>query len=499
MKRIDQLTFTRFIAIIVVLFFHGSGGVYHQILRAYLPPALLVSATTSVTYLYVLSGFVMALVYYRPQEKFAVGKYWKSRILRLYPLYFISFLLVCYYYIDFIARVKPQKILVNVFVLQAWWPPYAQSFNYAAWSMTVEFFFYALFPFFVTWAYPQSTKKLIWASIALWVFSQVVHNILWIGYFPEEENFLVYFPLFHLSSFILGAVGGIWFLREGRGQLVKPRTSLLVFWGSVFLTSVYIIVSSKSTHMPNQLELMTGLLAPFLAITIAALALDTSRLSTFFNHPALVTLGDTSYGLYILHVPFIWIYQRALGNSSLANPQLVFDYTFLPLMIGTGLLIHFYVDSPLRNWLKKILQRVSLPLLVLDLAIIALSIYLSFRLRFDVKREYESYRSMALLMFWSAFVLRTVFSVRFNALNPANFYGTLVQFVRPVLISVTVGSLVVAGIVLVEYSLGSFENYPRSVFAMEWALILGLSLGVRFIFRFLGVYKNELLLPSLRA
>jgi FlaA1/EpsC-like NDP-sugar epimerase len=162
-------------------------------------------------------------------------------------------------------------------------------------------------------------------------------------------------------------------------------------------------------------------------------------------------------------------------------------------MVGSGLLIHYYVDSPLRSWLRKILQRVSLPLLVLDLVIIAFSVYLSFRLRFDVRREYASYRSMALLMFWSAFVLRTVFSVWFNAVNPANFYGTLVQFVRPVLISVTAGSILIAGIILVGYSLGSFENYPRSVFVLDWALILGLSLGVRFIFRFLGVYKNELL------
>jgi peptidoglycan/LPS O-acetylase OafA/YrhL len=493
MKRIDQLTFTRFIAIIIVLFFHGSGGVYYQALSAIIPSAILISATTSVTYLYVLSGFVMSLVYFRPQEKFVVGKYWTSRILRLYPLYIISFLLVCYYYIDYIARIKPQKIFANVFVLQAWWPPYAESFNYAAWSMTVEFFFYIIFPFFTMWAYRQSTKKLIWLSVALWVVSQTVHKILWAGYFPEAENFLVYFPIFHLSSFILGAVAGIWFLREGRDQVITTRTSLLFLMGSVSRVSIYIVASSKYLQFPHGLELMTGLLAPVLTVIITALALDKSRLSTFFNNPALVALGDTSYGLYILHVPFIWIYQRALENSSLLNPQLIFDYTFVPLMIGSGLLIHYYIDTPIRSWLKKILQRVSLPLLILDLAVIALSAYLSFRLRFDARREFASYRSMALLMFWSAFILRTVFSVGFNALNPINFYGTRIQFVRPMLLSATVGSLAIAGIILAGYSLGYFENYPRSVFVLDWALILGLSLGVRLIFRFLGLYRKDAL------
>jgi len=436
---------------------------------------------------------VMSLVYYRPQEKFTIGKYWTSRILRLYPLYIISFVLVCYYYMDGIAQIKPQKILVNIFVLQAWWPRYAQSFNYAAWSMTVEFFFYAMFPFFTMWAYRQFTKKLIIISVVLWVVTQIIHNILWVGYYPKNGNFLIYFPPFHLSSFILGAVGGIWFLREGRDRPITSRTSLSVLFGSVLLVSVYIILSSENTRFPNGMELMTGLLAPLLVITILALALDKSRLSNIFNSPVLITLGDTSYGLYILHVPFIWLYVRALENSSLANPQLVFAYTFLPLMIISGLLIHYYIDSPLRSWLKNILQRVSIPLLIIDLVIFGFSAYLSFRLRFDTRREFASYSSMILLMFWCAFVLRTIFSVGFNALNPTNFYGTILQFVRPVLTSVTVGSLVIAGILLTGYSLGLFENYPRSVLALDWALILSLSLGVRFIFRIFGAYKNKLL------
>jgi len=491
MKRIDQLTFTRFIAIVVVLFFHDGGGVYLRALSEFLPFSLLTTATSSVSYLYVLSGFVMSLVYHRPEQKFAVGKYWTSRILRLYPLYLISFLLVCYYYIDYIARIKPQKILANVFVVQAWWPPYAQSFNYAAWSMTVEFFFYALFPFFTMWAYRQSTKKLVALSLGLWAFSQTLHHILWIGFLEGNENLLIYFPPFHLGSFILGAVGGIWFLREGRQRAIKPLTSLSIFGLGLLLVSIYVVTSGNDLRFPRGLQLMAGLLSPLLTVIVVALAMDKSRVSTLLNNPPLIALGDTSYGLYILHVPFMWIYKRALENSSLANPRLIFDYSFLPLIVIFGLLIHYYIDTPIRDWLKKILQRVSLPLLLLDLGLIALSIYLSFRLRFDAKREFESYRATALLMFWAAFVLRTVFSTWLNSLNPAILHGSFIQFTRPVLLSTTIGSLLIAAIVFVGYALGSFENYPRSIFLMDWLLLLGMSLGVRFVFRIFNAYKSE--------
>jgi hypothetical protein len=77
----------------------------------------------------------MSLVYYRPGS--LPSEMWTSRILRSINTDLI--LLVCYYYIDYIARIKPQKTLANVFVLQTG-GIYAQYFtNYAAWSMTVEF------------------------------------------------------------------------------------------------------------------------------------------------------------------------------------------------------------------------------------------------------------------------------------------------------------------------------------------------------------------------
>ncbi len=488
MKRLEQLTFTRFIAIIVVLFFHGGGGVYLNAIDFFPLSPILVSATTSVTYLYVLSGFVMSLVNHRPGEKFNIGKYWTARFLRLYPLYLLSFLLVCYFYADSVAQIKLQKTLANVLILQAWIPRYAQSFNFAAWSMTVEFFFYAVFPFFTMWAYRQPMKKLIWGSVILWTVSQTIHNALWVGYFPEYENFLVYFPVFHFSSFILGAVGGIWYLREGRNHDYKPSMTLPVFIGGIFLACAYIVVSSRVPGLPHGLQMMAGLLAPILTVVIVALALDKSRLSVFFNTPALVTLGDSSYGLYILHVPFFWLYERMLNNLGIADPKRLFDLTFLPLTIVLVLLIHFYFDQPIRTWLKRILQNVSMPLLALDLCALGLSIYLAFTLRVDMGRESDLYRPIALAMFWSAFALRTVFTVAFQAANPAMLRGSLFEFIRPVLISVTVGTVALGAVVFAGYWAGAFHNFPRSILITDWAIMLALSLLVRYLFRQAGVY-----------
>lgn len=485
MKRLDQLTFMRFAAVLLVLFYHGTAGFYISFAAG--SPALmavLFTAPTAVSFLYVLSGFVMSLVYHKPGEAFDVFTYWRARFIRIYPLYIISFLLTCYYYIPGVFDIKPQKILANVFVLQAWFPAYSQSFNYASWSMTVEFFFYAVFPFFTLWAYRQSTRKLIWTAVLFWAVSQLTHYALWQVHYPENRGFIVYFPVFHLNSFIMGAVGGIWYLRMGQRADSKPFVIALALAVSFLFYAGYSIVSTVYyPSLPHDLQPMAGLLAPVMTLFIAALAVDRSRISKILNHRALVSLGETSYAIYILHVPIAWLYERALENSSLADPRRVFEITFLPLMVAVGLLSYFYIDPALRRWLKNTLQRVSMGMLILDLVLVAVSVYVSFRFRFGEGREFNRFWSTAQIMFWSAFLLRTVFSVWFNSLNPAVMRGTFLQMAKPVLASVTAASLAVAGVLYLVYRLGVIENFPRSIFLMDWVLMLGLSLLVRYLFR----------------
>lgn len=498
MKRLDQLTFTRFVVILLVLFYHGSGGAYHSFLKELPFSELLRIAPTGVGYLYVLSGFVMALVYFRPNEKFDISNYWRARFVRIYPLYIIAFLLTCYYYIDSILIIKPQKILANLFVLQAWIPAYSQSFNYASWSMTVEFFFYAIFPFFTMWAYRQSTKKLISLSVILWFISQFIYHILWIGYFPEQKATIVYNPIFHLNSFIMGVVGGIWYLREGKRQTTHPRLILFTLLTSFILIACYSIAGERYPKIfPNDLQPMAGLLAPLMVLFIVSLSLDQSRISQFLNRPSLVALGETSYAIYILHVPVVWLYERFLHTTAwVTNPTQIFGVTMLPILITIGLLAHFFIDQPLRNWLRKKLQTINLPLLFFDLVIVTASVYLSFRLRFDHPREFASYQTMMRVIFYVAFFLRIALSTYFNTFNPIVLTGSLTQMLRQTLISVTIGSIILTLIAYIGFNVGWFENFPRSVFIMDWVIVLSLSLMTRFIYRAWMLRSQKVLLPS---
>jgi len=224
-------------------------------------------------------------------------------------------------------------------------------------------------------------------------------------------------------------------------------------------------------------------------VMIVSLALDKSRLSVILKHPWLVALGETAYASYILQAPVFWIYKRTVFSSSLRDPQWIIDTTFLPLMILIGLAAHFYIDQPLRRWLKNMLKHVSLPLLLLDLAAVALSIYMSFRFRFTSNRDLIEFRSAAYAMFWCAFIVRTATSVIFNGTNPSILNLSIAQMLRPVLISVTVGSILIGILMLSFLAIGWLKGFPRSVLLYDWGVLLALSLLSRFMFRITGIYK----------
>lgn len=493
MKRLDQLTFIRFGMVILIVFFHGYGGIYTGwMLKIPFFDSLLGTATTAVGFMYVLSGFVMSLVYHKSEEKFEIANYWKARFVRIYPLYIFAFLLTCLYYFDAFISVKPQKILANIFAVQAWIPAYAQSFNYPAWSITVEIFFYLIFPFLTIWSYRISTKKLISGSMIFWAISQLIYHIVWIGWFDTQRQFVLYFPLIHLNSFVVGVVGGIWYVREGRLVAHNPVHNRFLFGLSIIFSLGYLILGMRYVpSLPHGLQPMAGILAPIMLLFIMTLSLDNTRLSKYLQLPWLVTLGESSYAIYILHVPISWLFEKYLAEFNIPNAIWVFSVFNVPLIVLFSVGLYMFFDTPLRNWMREYFKTIDIRLLLLDFAIFIPVTFFIFQIRFD-EREYRLlYREMERVVFWVGFFSRPLLLTIFGSYRLSNLFSEHYKWQMPVVASFSISTLLMMAVAYWGYVTGWFENFPRSVFVLDWVIITAFSLIIRFALRKLGIYKQE--------
>src|SRR5690606_38332126 len=100
----------------------------------------------AITFFYVLSGFVLAITYKNFNKSWL--SFMKRRCARIVPLYWlgiVSILILGFLYFD--SKPKGISIILQSLGLHAWVPGKALEINYPGWSISVELFFYMMFPF----------------------------------------------------------------------------------------------------------------------------------------------------------------------------------------------------------------------------------------------------------------------------------------------------------------------------------------------------------------
>lgn len=148
--RLDQLTFTRFLAAIAIVAYHFARETVlftHESIDFIFKHAYL-----GVSYFFVLSGFVMVIAY-QNRGKTSFFHYLKNRIARIVPLYL--FALIACMLIDKTLGYDKLDIIYTFTLFQSWIPGKGLVINFTAWSLSVEFFFYAMFPFLTNWIYKK--------------------------------------------------------------------------------------------------------------------------------------------------------------------------------------------------------------------------------------------------------------------------------------------------------------------------------------------------------
>jgi len=475
-RKLDQLTITRFIAALSVVLFHGGRKL--AFVRHF---PMLAAGPTAVGYFFVLSGFVMALVYYRPGAPFNFRNYWLARFSRIYPVYILSFVLTCLHYLNILSRIKPPKVWANIFLYQAWIPDYVLTFNIAAWSLSVEVFFYLLLPALLIWAMRRPAKEVIWFSIGFWLLSQILNSFLLTHFRSGMGNFLAYFPLFHLNSFLVGLAGGIWYFTYSARLTINPIINRIGLAASLGMVLLLLSLRAYLPAFPRTFSLDVGLLAPLFLMIVLTLALDTSLLSQWLSHPWLVLLGDASYALYILHVPIRMLFEDFLKLTGSGMAFRVMFAIYLPLLILLCIFVFKYIERPTRDWLR--MNPNTLMKMLLDVVLILAMIRFSFTLRLGA--------DISGFLRTETFALRVGIVVFFLALLLFRFY--VAPSWRSLTLSALSGATALGGFMYLAWTSGWVEGFPRSVLFLIPLLVFTAIYSSR---RLLGFLKPRVQVES---
>ena len=337
--KISQITFTRFVAAILIVLYHFGLSVFDFKSLGF----VFKNANVGVSYFYILSGFIMMIAYGR-KDKIEFGYYIKQRFTRIYPVYIIGLLLT----ISLLGNVQPLPVILGLLSLQSWVPGYALTLNAPGWSISVEFFFYLLFPFLLNKVYSRRrnvmglavTVFFIWLAIQVltnWFVSSPYYH----GFPSASHDLIYYFPVIHLNEFLVGNIAGLYFLRNPEGKR-----------NDVWILLVFIAALLGLKFIP--LVTHNGLMALFFAPFIVLVAKNNGWFKRFFSFRFLQYLGDVSFGIYIYQWPVFLLVNRCVKYFALQKIGKVPVFLiYVACLIAVAVLSYELIEKPVRRFVSK--------------------------------------------------------------------------------------------------------------------------------------------------
>jgi peptidoglycan/LPS O-acetylase OafA/YrhL len=306
----------------------------------------------SVSFFFLLSGYILSMVYLKSGRAIRVGKFYLARFARIYPLYFLT--LVADTPTLLLPRIAKyglasgvMKTLVtflgNAFLIQAWIVS-LRGIDNPNWSLSVEAFFYLIFPAIGLALWKLRGASFWLAAAALYLGGQVIVTVAARHIAGSTPQFLAFL---HPESFALGILLASWQVR-GRQNAGARRASPVVFWMVLIaaLAASFSVVYWFSL-LPT-VNLYDGLLAPIFACVIWTFSHSDWWPARVLSAPWLVVLGEASFGLYLIHMPVLHVFEHMGWNR---NPMLY--PVFLVLCIALSVVSFYYFETPMRKWILK--------------------------------------------------------------------------------------------------------------------------------------------------
>lgn len=364
-----------------------AGDVWGIFDQSWVSRGLVKGALVELSMFFIMSGFILTYVHPAGRDGgFDRKSYFRHRASRLLPMYFFGLFVATPIFLAFCEQpnspLTPTLALMAAILvpllLHAWSPTLALTpWNPPAWSLSVEAFAYCVFPNAAIRSARWGTRRLVAFALGCWLMV-LVPPIIYLTTNPDGLpvdanglaavtwtsegywfNFVRYNPLLRLPEFLLGVALGQLFAdraaqnhRTGRGE---------AGWLALVSIGAVVGVLTFTEHIPYLL-LHNGLLAPLFGGAIVALALGGGWIGRICSLRPVVLLGESAYGLYLLHFPVLaytmWGIGEDLRTKNKPPPDPVVYVLFYVLFsIGLSVVVHLIVERPGRRLLSWLLGR----------------------------------------------------------------------------------------------------------------------------------------------
>ncbi len=378
---IRQLTGIRLVAAVWVLLYHAQGPLDTiGVLSIPILPDFIRIGRLGVDLFFALSGFILAHTYLNSLgERLKANKslrFWWLRLARIYPVHLVMLFVAGFAVIaqsivtgEELNRrwLNPWDFIKNLLLIQEWGADPQRGWNFVAWSLSMEWIAYLIFPLMALVLWRMHKHLPTWALCLFWGLSLTPLVIYGMGtsdpYYSDNwgSTYRV------LTAFTAGAVSYLIVnrLRESdRAAFVSDVLAfvlpVIVVAGSVFLAwlpaAAPPILSTDPDAEPLP-PLFHLTLVPVLIAWIGVLALSRQGMANLLATKIMVFGGFISYSLYMTHLIWFGLWRagmKAIGIDGGALYALAVVFLLGMSFVIAYLMWHF-VEEParvrMRNWI----------------------------------------------------------------------------------------------------------------------------------------------------
>ena len=327
-----RLAHLRGLAAVLVLAFHT----FHYFFGQWKPQSqafgfgLVVEGHTGVSLFFVLSGFLFMSIAMQGDGHIDYGRFIRNRVLRIAPLFLVVFMVAISVGRD---AFRPQDLLYVLFSNLGAAPTSSTFMTGAAWTISVEFTFYLVFPFLARFAMEQGPGYLLRLIGLLLLFK--LGGFLATGH----STHMVYSTLLgRADQFLIGMLAallaGRWLRKPLHG--IWPVLAFVLIWGLVEMQARW-----ASFFLPAQPYQWAWAIWPTVealgwATVIVAYAHWQGQVPTRLGR-WLEQGGEISFSIYLWHALVITLLGHAIGTpdwfadwraNAVVTGLLVFGLTF---------------------------------------------------------------------------------------------------------------------------------------------------------------------------